>query len=187
MPCGAVNTIRSLACLGLLLGALTATADDTSQITEGYVNAPIQEVWGLFTTSDGYKILGGDPAEVDLRLGGLIRTRPPQSATDTETLVNEVLAYDPQRMLAIRVIQAPASAAWRDAIAGTWTVIYFTPSGADMTHVRIVGLGYRDDPQSQAMRAFFADANRRTLDQAAKRYWPKCKLCAAPETQSAEQ
>ncbi len=93
--------------------------------------------------------------------------------------MNEILAYDPERMLAIRIRQPPASFPYRDAAAGTWTVIYFTPSGADMTHVRIVGLGYRDDPQSQAMRKFFAEGNRWTLDQAARPYWPKCKLCAA--------
>ena len=45
-------------------------------------------------------------------------------------------------MLAIRIKQAPASFPYRDAIAGTWTVIYFTPAGENMTQVRIVGLGY---------------------------------------------
>ncbi|HJY42329.1 MAG TPA: hypothetical protein VJ303_13860, partial [Steroidobacteraceae bacterium] len=95
---------------------------------------------------------------------------------DSETIVNEILAYEPQRMLAIRIKQAPASFPHRDAIAGTWTVIYFNPAG-DMTQVRIVGLGYDDSPASQAMRKFFAEGNRWTLDHIAKRYWPKCKLC----------
>ena len=34
-----------------------------------------------------------------------------------------------ERMLAIRIKQAPASFPHRDAVAGTWTVIYFTPAG----------------------------------------------------------
>jgi hypothetical protein len=47
--------------------------------------------------------------------------------------------------------------------------------------VRIVGLGYTDEPQSQAMRKFFAEGNRWTLDRIAKPYWPKCAKCVAEE------
>jgi hypothetical protein len=79
-------------------------------------------------------------------------------------------------MLALRIKQAPASFPHRDAIVGTWTVIYFNPAG-DMTQVRIVGLGYDDSPASQAMRKFFAEGNRWTLEHIAKPYGPKCKLC----------
>lgn len=156
-----------------------AGSQAASQVTEGFINAPVAEVWRLFTTSEGYKATGVDKVEVDLRVGGLIRSHydPKGVLGDPETIVNEILAYEPQRMLAIRIKQPPASFAHRDAVAGTWTVIYFTPSGQDMTHVRIVGLGYRDDPQSQAMRRFFEEGNRWTLDHLAKPYWPKCKLC----------
>lgn len=149
------------------------------QVTEGFINAPVAEVWQLFTTSDGYQATGVSQAEIDFRIGGLIRTHydPKGTLGDPETIVNEILAYESQRMLAIRIKQPPASFPYRDAVEGTWTVIYFTPSGQDMTHVKIVGLGYRDDPQSQSMRRFFAEGNRWTLDHLAKRYWPKCKLC----------
>lgn len=156
---------------------------DAPQVTEGFINAPLAEVWRLFTTSEGYKTTGVDQAEVDLRIGGLIRAHhdPKGSLGDPETAVNEILAYEPQRMLALRIKQPPASFPYRDALAGTWSVIYFTPSGQDMTHVRIVGLGYRDDAQSQALRRFLEADNRSTLDRIAQRYWPKCKLCQQEE------
>lgn len=149
------------------------------QVTEGFINAPVAEVWDLFTTSAGYRATGVDKADVDLRIGGLIRTHydPKGTLGDPETIVNEILAFEPQRMLAIRIRQPPASFPYREAVAGTWTVIYFTPAGQDMTQVRIVGLGYRDDDQSRAMRRFFEEGNRWTLDHLAKPYWPKCKLC----------
>lgn len=153
------------------------------QVTEGFINAPVAEVWSLFTTSAGYKATGVDQADVDLRIGGLIRTHYDSKGTlggtlgDPETIVNEILAFEPQRMLAMRIKEPPASFPYREAVAGTWTVIYFTPAGQDMTQVRIVGLGYRDDDQSRAMRRFFEEGNRWTLDQLAKPYWPKCKLC----------
>jgi uncharacterized protein YndB with AHSA1/START domain len=149
------------------------------QVTEGFINAPVAEVWQLFTTSEGYLAAGTAHAEVSLAVGGEIRTHydPKGRLGDAETIVNEILAYEPQRMLAIRIKQAPASFPHRDAVAGTWTVIYFNPAGENMTQVRIVGLGYSDAPHSQAMRKFFAAGNRWTLDHIAKRYWPKCAKC----------
>jgi uncharacterized protein YndB with AHSA1/START domain len=148
------------------------------QVTEGFVNAPVADVWRLFTTSEGYLATGAAQAEVRLAIGGEIRSHydPKGKLGDAETIVNEILAYEPERMLALRIKQAPASFPHRDAIAGTWTVIYFNPAG-DMTQVRIVGLGYDDSPASQAMRKFFAEGNRWTLDHIARPYWPNCKLC----------
>jgi uncharacterized protein YndB with AHSA1/START domain len=148
------------------------------QITEGFVNAPVAEVWRIFTTAEGFKATGVAQADVDLRIGGAIRSHydPKGSLGDPGTIVNEILAYEPERMLTIRIKQAPAGFPYRSAMESTWTVIYFTPSG-DMTHLRIVGLGYKDDAESQAMRAFFAKGNRQTLDHIAKPYWPKCAHC----------
>lgn len=166
----------------VLAGGLSGTAAATEpQVTEGFINAPVAEVWGLFTTAEGYKSTGVAAAAVDLRIGGEIRTHydPKGTLGDPETVVNEILAYEPERMLAIRIKQAPASFPHREAKQGTWTVLYFNPAGAGMTQVRIVGLGYTDSPQSQAMRKFFAEGNRWTLDHIAKRYWPKCAKCAA--------
>lgn len=184
------NAFRFLVLLGCLLSTqlIAATPESGPEVTEGYVNAPIATVWELFTTPAGYAVLGMPQAEVDLRLGGLIRSRASATGSlgDPDTLIAEILAYEPERLLALRIRQAPAGYPHREAIAGLWTVIHFTPSGTDMTHVRIVGLGYRDDPPSQALRKFFAEANRGLLDQAAKKYWPKCKLCAAEPSSAAE-
>jgi uncharacterized protein YndB with AHSA1/START domain len=163
-----------------VLGWLATTAWGMEpQVTEGFVNAPVAEVWRLFTTADGYLATGVAHADVRLAIGGEIRSHydPKGKLGDAETIVNEILAYEPERMLTIRIKQAPASFQHRDAVAGHWTVLYFNPAGENMTHVRIVGLGYDDTPGSQAARKFFAEGNRWTLDHIAKRYWPKCKLC----------
>lgn len=168
----------ALFCL-LSLGAPTRAAEVAPLTTEGFVNAPTPEVWALFTTSEGYRKLGVAHAEVDLRIGGEIRSHydPKGRLGDPETIVNEILAYEPERMLAIRVKQAPASFPHRSALDGTWSVIYFAPAGANVTQVRIVGLGYTDSEASRAMQKFFADGNRWTLDHLAKQYWPQCPRC----------
>ena len=181
-----LTTVTALLLLGLndphrAFGA-TSGATGTAVlevVTEGYINAPVAEVWRLFTTSEGFKATGVALADVDLRIGGAIRSHydPKGQLGDPETIVNEILAFEPERMLALRIRQAPAGFPHRDAIAGTWTVVYFTKSGEDMTHVRMVGLGYRDDTASQALRQFFEKGNRWTLDHLAKPYAPQCARC----------
>lgn len=173
--------------LAVLVGALwlwVAPAPAAEpQVTEGFINAATPEVWKIFTTAEGYKQTGVAQADVDFKIGGTIRTRYDAQGQlgDAKTIVNEILAYEPERMLALRIKQAPADFPYKDAVAGTWTVIYLTPAGENMTQVRIVGLGYTDQPQSQAMRKFFSDGNKSTLEHIAKRYWPKCAKCVADE------
>lgn len=164
-----------------------ATLAAEPQVTEGFINTSPAEVWRIFTTAEGYQRTGVAHADVDFKVGGAIRTHydPKGRLGDANTIVNEILAYEPERMLAIRIKQAPADFQYPDAIAGTWTVIYLMPAGDNMTQVRIVGLGYTDEPQSQAMRKFFAEGNRWTLDQIAKPYWPKCAKCVAEEANAA--
>jgi uncharacterized protein YndB with AHSA1/START domain len=170
----------------ILLTGVAGAAEP--QVTEGFVNAPVAEVWRLFTTSTGSAKTGPARVQADLRIGGEIRTHyEPEAASDrAETIVSEILAYEPERMLAFQVKQAPASFPPQAALDGLWTIVYLTPSGEDMTHVRIVGLGYSDEPASRAAREVFASGNRRMLDTIAKQYWPKCARCAA-EPQAPEE
>lgn len=149
------------------------------EVSETFINAPIAQVWALFTSAEGYEIAGFTAVSVDLRLGGAIQTRlqPLGGKQVEDRMVREILAYEPQRMLATRISQAPADFPHADAARSLWTVTYFTPSGDDMTHVRIVGLGYGDDAASLAARQYFALQNGTLLNSIARQYWPKCKLC----------
>jgi uncharacterized protein YndB with AHSA1/START domain len=52
-----------------------ASAEELSFVNEGVVEAPVEDVWKIFATSDGYKVLGPALAEVDLRVGGTVRSR----------------------------------------------------------------------------------------------------------------
>ena len=167
-----------IAPLASLMVSVAAAAEP--QVTEGFINAPPSEVWRLFTTSEGFKATGVAQAEVDLRIGGSIRTHYDAQGRlgDPNTIVNEILAYEPERMIAIRIKEAPANFPFKNAMRHAWTVIHLSAAGS-MTQVRMVGLGYGDDTESQAMRAFFEKGNRLTLDRMAKPYWPKCAHCAA--------
>ena len=182
---GLLRWLGALFCLAAGWAHLAHAAQP--QVTEGFVNAAPAEVWRIFTTAEGYEQAGLAQSEVDFRIGGTIRTHydPQGRLGDARTIVQEILAYEPERMLALRIKEVPADFPHRDAVAGTWTVIYLNPAGENMTQVRIVGLGYTDQPESQALRRFFGEHDRVLLDRIAKGYWPKCARCAAEEAAEA--
>jgi uncharacterized protein YndB with AHSA1/START domain len=179
-----IYALLMTAALALPKGAHAADA----QLVDGFINAPVSEVWRIFTTAEGYKSTGVSQADIDLRLGGHIRIHSDGGQLgDAETLDSEILAFDPEHMLALRVVNAPASLPHRAALTGTWTVLYFDNAGENMTRVRVVGVGFRDDSDSLALRAYLEKANREMLDRAAKRYWPKCAHCQLEAPLAPEQ
>jgi len=142
------------------------SADGPSFVTEGVVAAPIEEVWRVWSTSDGFRSTGVSLADVDLRVGGLIRSRYNAGGVlgDDQTIENEILAFEPPRMIAIRIHKTPAGFPFKEAWKHTWTVITLTPLGDRSTHMRAASLGYGSDPESQMMRRFFERGNQQTLD-----------------------
>jgi uncharacterized protein YndB with AHSA1/START domain len=153
-------------------------------VTEAIINAPVSEVWRRFTTKEGMESWMVPHAEIELKVGGLMRTHydPKGALGDANTIVNEVLSFEPERMLSIRVQQAPADFPLPEAVRKMWTVVYFQPLEPGMTNVRIVGLGLGEDADSQKLREYFRKGNARTLEQLQKRFWPGCALCEKDES-----
>ena len=154
--------------IGLLLFAACplALAQSTEPLVhEGVVAAPIETVWRAWTTSEGLRSWLAPHAEIDLSIGGKMRANynPDGSLSDGDVIENTILAFDPQRMLSIRVSKAPDNFPFPDTIHEMWTVIYFEPSGVDETFVRVVAMGFTASEQSQAMRAFFERGNALTV------------------------
>jgi uncharacterized protein YndB with AHSA1/START domain len=151
----------------LLVAACGAAmaADEVSFVNEGVVPAPIDEVWKVFATSEGYKAMGPALAEVDLRLGGTIRSRYRADGTlgDAETIENVILAYEPPTMIATRIQKTPATFPFKEAWRKPWTVITLMPEG-NQTRVRVASLGYGSDAESLAMRRFFERGNQQTIE-----------------------
>jgi len=104
-------------------------------------------------------------AEVDLRIGGLIRSRYGADGVlgDDQTIENEILAYEPPPMIAFRIPTTPADSPFKEAWKHTWTVVTLTSLDDGRTHVRGTSLGYGADPESLAMRQFFERGNDQTI------------------------
>jgi uncharacterized protein YndB with AHSA1/START domain len=147
------------------LCAAAARADELSFVNEGIVEAPIEEVWKIFATSEGYKVLGPALAEVDLRIGGTIRSRYGADGTlgDAETIENTILAYEPPTMMAMQITKTPQSFPFKNAWKTTWTVLTLVPVDGGKTTLRAASLGFGTDEESVAMRRFFEAGNQSVI------------------------
>ncbi|HLA14909.1 MAG TPA: SRPBCC domain-containing protein [Gemmatimonadaceae bacterium] len=152
--------------------AIPAPIDTSAVISDAIIEAPLQAVWDAWATSEGLRSWLAPQADIDLRVGGLLRANynAKGSLADPQTIHNTVLSLDPGRMLSIKVSKAPEGFPFANAIQHMWTVVYFEPAGQNLTRVRVVGLGFRADPESQRMRAFFDQGNATTLKQLQRRF-----------------
>ncbi|MEX2243644.1 MAG: SRPBCC domain-containing protein [Fimbriimonadaceae bacterium] len=142
-----------------------ATADQPL-VTTAVVNAPVKEVWRAWTNAAEIKKWMVSEAEFELKIGGKMKTAY-AAGTDLNgpnSIENAVIAYDPERMLTIKVSRPPAAFPFKEAIAKCWTVIYFQPVGDDKTEVVVRMLGYDHTEDSQTMKGHFKAGNQYTLD-----------------------
>jgi len=165
----------------VLSGILAASAPlpahaDRTLVNEAVINAPVADVWNAFTTNEGFASWAVAQADIDLRIGGEMRTHydPNGVIGDKGTIVNQVLAFEPQRMLTIRNVKAPEKFPFFEQFSKTWTVIHFEPIDdlRDRTRVRIVGLGFGDGAEWNDVYNFFKAGNQQTLDELRKKFEP---------------
>lgn len=158
--------------LGLTLHPLSTAGDaqtrldlEPSFVNEGVIEAPSPTVWEVWSTAEGYRKLGVALADMEFRIGGLIRSRYRADGPlgDDQTIENRILAFEPGRMLAIQIARPPAGFPFKEAWKHTWTVITLTPLGSTRTHLRVASMGFASDPESTAMRRFFEAGNAATI------------------------
>lgn len=151
-----------------------ATADQPL-VSSTVVGAPVKEVWRAWTDASEMKKWMVAEAEFELKLGGKMKTAYAKG-TDVngpDAIENTVIAYDPERMLTIRVTRPPQNFPFKEAIAKCWTVVYFTPVDEDKTQVVVRMLGYDLTQDSQTMKGHFKAGNKYTLDKLVEHFEKK--------------
>ena len=141
--------------------------DISPLVFETIVDAPLSKVWEAWSTSEGLSQWMAPLVEIDLQVGGLMRSNYNQDGKlgDPQTIINSILSFEPQRMISIKVTRAPEGFPFPHAITQMWSIIYFSEVGTNRTSVREVSLGFSPDLESQQMRAFFNTGNASTLNQ----------------------
>jgi uncharacterized protein YndB with AHSA1/START domain len=154
----------SLSALALLLACSAAGAPAAAEtvsagdyVHEAILNGPTDLVWRLLTTERGMESWLAPQAEVDLRVGGLVRTHQDPKGTlgDPQTLVNRVLSLDPGKKFAFRVDRAPEGLPFGQLVVGTWYDVVLDPLSGERTRIRCVGHGFPPGPAAFAIRPAF--------------------------------
>jgi len=156
----------------LVLWTPILAENGVSFVNEGIVDAPIEEVRKIVSTSEGYRVLGPAQAEVDLRIGGKIRARYGSDGPlwDEETIENRILAFEPPTMMAIQIEKPPKSFPFKEAWKNPWSVLTLKPLEGGRTLVRAASLGYGSDSESDAMRKFFETGNQQVIQNIKKHF-----------------
>jgi uncharacterized protein YndB with AHSA1/START domain len=162
------RSVRRVAAVAILvvLGAAPAAAQDvTPVITEGFVGAPLRAVWDAWTTLEGLRGWLTPKAEIDLRVGGLIRTnyRENEVLGDPGTIVYTITEIEPQRRLSFQITTPPQNFPFKSAVRQMTTTIYVAAVDERTTALRIVDSGFGVDQESQQMRVFFREGDAITL------------------------
>jgi uncharacterized protein YndB with AHSA1/START domain len=162
-------TRTTTALLVLLAGVspLTNAADPGQPvISEIVIDAPAAAIWNAWTRETEIEAWMAPSSELELKVGGNWRSSYDEASTldDDSVIHNEILAFDPERMLALRTVKPPADFPFPDAILDTWSVLYIQPIDAGRTHVVLRMFGFGSDEESQAMREFFEWGNQYELD-----------------------
>ena len=112
---------------------------------EATVNAPVSEVWRLWTTSQGAEEFFAQQANIRLAIGGPyeIQFDPKDETSGTKNL--KILSYAPQEMISFQWNAPTEYPEVRNG--GTWVVVQLHPEGADRTRVTITHLGWKQGPQ----------------------------------------
>lgn len=169
-----------LACAAPAL-ATTAVVDASRTEADGTrtmelsieVPAAAANVWTALTTTDGWRGWAAPVAHVDFRLGGIIETsyNPAAVAGAPGNIRNEILAFLPQRMFAIRNVQAPPKTAFDvPTFQSLHTIILIDAVTPARTRVSFVQPGYRTGEPWDTVYKHFAWGNAWTLEQLKTRF-----------------
>lgn len=137
------------------------------------VAAPMAAVWEALTTGAGWRSWAAPFAEVDYRLGGIIETsyQAGARAGAPGNIRNQIVAYVPQRLLAIRNVQAPPNTPF-DAAAfqALHTAVLLDAIDAGRTRVTTVMSGLRSGEPWDGVLKHFRWGNAWTLEKLKERF-----------------
>jgi uncharacterized protein YndB with AHSA1/START domain len=142
-------------------------------VSEIVVEAPVATIWAAYTDPASMRAWQVTRmSDFEMRVGARWRSSYSETATldddDPTVIENEILAFDPDRMLAVRTVKAPADFPFPSAILDVWTVLYLEPVGPSRTRVVMRMFGFTADQESQGMRAFFERGNAYELGRLAE-------------------
>ncbi|WP_420387019.1 SRPBCC family protein [Roseivirga sp.] len=135
-------------------------------IQELTVKAPIDLVWEAYTTKKGWENWAVPLAEVDLKVGGYIKTNYNEEGQigDSTTIVTHIINYVPKRLLTLQAeITDNFPEFMKDDAHDFYNVIYFDETEDGHTSIKSYGIGYKNTSKYLSLMNYFIPANEQTL------------------------
>ncbi|MCP4684446.1 MAG: SRPBCC domain-containing protein [bacterium] len=127
---------------------------------ETTVNASADDVWKLWTTSEGMKAFLVEEAHIDLEPGGPYEVyfdkTAPEGSRGSEGC--RILSYLPNEMLSFSWNAPPTIPALRQLGPCTWVVVRFISQGDKKTQVKITHLGIMEGSEWDKYLEYFTNA-----------------------------
>jgi len=166
---------RSCLAAGFFLMAIASSRSEPEALRhEAIMAAPVDQVWAAFTTKAGLESWMAAYVDIDLRVGGRMRTHYSREGTlgDGNTIENTILSLEPLRMISIKATKPPEGFPFKTAIERMWTVVRFDDLGANRTRFTVTSMGFGDDEESKKMREFFDKGNAWTVEKLRAKFAP---------------
>lgn len=131
-------------------------------IQEFTVHVPLDSVWNAFTTQRGWEGAFVAVAEVDLKIGGSIKSSYDTNARigDSTTIVNNIINYVPRKFITLQAeLTENFPAFMKSEAKHFYNVIYFEEVEAGKTKVTSYGIGYKNNPKYLSLLKFFIEGN----------------------------
>jgi uncharacterized protein YndB with AHSA1/START domain len=163
----------------LAVAAAPAPATRTFEVS-GVVPAPPAAVWKALTTADGWRRMGVPFAVIDFRVGGVIETNYSAAAHagQPDNIKNQIVAFVPGRMMALRNVQAPPTFPYPAEFATTATVFELRPAAHGATRITVTGVGYGEGPAYDWLLDKFRQGDAWTLEQLGASFARKTRASA---------
>ena len=139
---------------------LRTDANELILIQEVLFEAPIADVWRAYTTAEGWTAWASPKAEIDLRVGGTIRTAYQGEIGGSNTNTLHIVNYVPEKLLTLKAeLNSNWPAIMQEDAERLSNVILFDETTDGVTRIQSYGIGYTDAPEYDQLMGFFIKAN----------------------------
>jgi uncharacterized protein YndB with AHSA1/START domain len=140
---------------------------DRAIVVEREIDAPVADIWRVWTTNEGFQEVYDRETNIELRVGG-----PFEIFWDSENRIGsngcKILSFSPRRSIAFSWNAPPSIPSIRER--RTVVAVTLEPIGKSGTRMRLVNDGYGDGADWDEAFAYFEAAWPRVVDRIAEHF-----------------